>query len=149
MTMKNTALTTTSILDESQADKFITSCVKRNTPIPLAIEDLFSYDEDDDDEKYTVFSCFECYYEDTPVHLRNNIKHLFQCINSNTLINTKIVDSENQEYIRIFINNQFENKVCYLDIPYYYEMQSFLFDYMNREISCNVSFDDIKEYLGL
>src|SRR3954471_4144310 len=68
-------------------DGFIKSSEKRDTPIPLSLDDLF-YNEDEDDEGYGYFypSNLRNYINEMDSTNLHTLKKLFVCINNNIRI---------------------------------------------------------------
>lgn len=159
MTIDKSAIAVTENLTDEQLNSkeltsvlegFIKSCEKRNTPIPIDLDELF-FDEDEGDEGfgYLYPSSFRNYIKGLCSKYRHTLKTLFVCLNNNVKIFPDVMMDKREKSMVITIVNHFEGGKLLLKLPYFDLLYDFLMEYSLLEISCEATYEEITKFLEI
>jgi hypothetical protein len=127
-------------------NNFIESSVKRDTPKKLTIEDLFYlYDAEMEGHKPFYQEAFIKYYQSLTDKKKLNLRQVFNC-----LIRETFIRGEFKYYSMHFSTYDAGLKeIVHFKLPHNNFFKYFFLAYLNSEISCEVTFDEILKFLEL
>jgi hypothetical protein len=127
-------------------NSFAQNNLNRNTPKKLAIDDLFYlYDAELEGHKPFYPEVFIEYYQSLSSNSKLNLRYLFDCINQNEFIKTEF------KYYKMNFSlyNAGLKTAVHFKLPHNSFFRNFFVDYVNSDISCKVTFDEILSFLKL
>jgi len=136
-------------LTESALNKLITRSVKRhNIPNIIEVEHLFyKYDEPGEDEyKYFFREEFEKYYHSLSDVEIANLKSVFLCMEHSIAFKYKELPGNE---IELGISNQLDSQEYSFVLPGYWSLDELLSQYINEEIICSFTLEDVIKHLQL